>query len=223
MKQIPKQERPRERLINEGVETLSNEDLLSILLKTGTKEMSVKELSLALLKEVGSVEQLRFVNYPQLLKLPGIGESKACEILACIELAKRMHQKIQYIKGTVITNAELVFEYYQPKLKDEMQECFYVLYLDPKKEVISEKLLFKGTINYSLVHPREVFKEAYLVGATSMICVHNHPSGNVHPSKQDIEMTERLIQVGEWMGIALDDHVIIGKDLYYSFFENGNI
>ena len=89
--------------------------------------------------------------------------------------------------------------------------------------MISEKLLFKGTINYSLVHPREVFKEAYLVGATSMICVHNHPSGNVHPSKQDIEMTERLIQVGEWMGIALDDHVIIGKDLYYSFFENGNI
>ena len=223
MKQIPKQERPRERLINEGAGTLSNEDLLSILLKTGTKVMSVKELALSLLKEVGCIEQLRFIQYRQLLKLPGIGESKACEILACIELAKRMNQKIQRIKGEVITNSELVYEYYQPKLKDEMQECFYVLYLDSKKEVVAEKLLFKGTLNYSLVHPREVFKEAYLVGATSLICVHNHPSGNVQPSKQDIEITERLIQVGEWMGIALDDHVIIGKELYYSFFENGNI
>ena len=223
MKQIPKHERPRERLINEGAKSLSNEELLSILLKTGTKNMSVKELALSLLHEVGNIQQLRFVKLEQLLKLPGVGPTKASELLACVELSKRMHQSIYPIKGVSINNSELVFTYYQPKLKDEMQECFYVLYLNPKKEVISEKLLFKGTVNFSIVHPREIFKEAYLVGATSIICIHNHPSGNVYPSKQDIEVTERLKMVGELMGILIDDHVIVGEEKYYSFFENENI
>ena len=125
MKQIPKHERPRERLINEGAKSLSNEELLSILLKTGTKNMSVKELALSLLHEVGNIQQLRFVKLEQLLKLPGVGPTKASELLACVELSKRMHQSIYPIKGVSINNSELVFTYYQPKLKDEMQECFY--------------------------------------------------------------------------------------------------
>ena len=120
MKQIPKHERPRERLINEGAKSLSNEELLSILLKTGTKNMSVKELALSLLHEVGNIQQLRFVKLEQLLKLPGVGPTKASELLACVELSKRMHQSIYPIKGVSINNSELVFTYYQPKLNDDL-------------------------------------------------------------------------------------------------------
>ena len=98
-----------------------------------------------------------------------------------------------------------------------------MLYLNPVKKVIKDKLIFKGTVNFSIVHPREVFKEAFLVGATSIICIHNHPSGSVNPSHEDIKLTKQLIDVGIIMGIKVDDHVIIGDNKYYSFYENGNI
>ena len=104
-----------------------------------------------------------------------------------------------------------------------MQECFYCIYLDSKKKIITNKLLFKGTLDRSLVHPREVFKEACLVSASSIICVHNHPTGNAKPSEEDIFLTKALKQIGDIMGIPLNDHIIIGKDEYYSFFENGGL
>ena len=108
-------------------------------------------------------------------------------------------------------------------LKDETQECFYCVYLDVTKKVIKDKLLFKGTLNYSLVHPREVFKEAFLLNATAIICVHNHPSGNIKPSKQDIDITDNLVELGLIHGIKVLDHVIIGNNNYYSFLENNKI
>ena len=122
-----------------------------------------------------------------------------------------------------ITSTDIVFEYYRDLFFNKKQEYFYCVFLDTNKVVICEKLIFIGTLDYSVVHPREVFKEAILVSASSIICIHNHPSGNVVPSKNDIEITNRLISVGELLGIKVIDHVIIGSDKYYSFLENGNI
>lgn len=223
IKQLPKNDRPRERMVQEGAETLSNEELLAIILKTGGKDFSAKELALSLLKKFGPISKFRNIHMEQLLKCRGIGPAKACEIMATIELSKRISVDKEPLKGKKIVNSDMVFDYYKHMFIDEEQECFVVLYLNQQKKVIAEKLLFKGTINYSIVHPREVFKEAYLTGATSFICIHNHPSGNVNPSKQDILLTKQLQEIGSLMGVPLDDHLIIGRKKYYSFFENGHI
>ena len=116
-----------------------------------------------------------------------------------------------------------MYKYYKEKLCDKKQEYFYCVYLDNSKRIIQDKLLFIGTINYSLVHPREVFKEAYLLGASAIICVHNHPSGNPLPSKQDYDVTTNLVKVGDLLGIKILDHIIICKNNYYSFLENNDI
>ena len=156
----------------------------------------------------------------KIIKIKGIGKVKASTIIACIELGKRMNKKIDTINNIKITNSDKVFTYFNDLLKDETQEYFYCIYLDSSKKVIKNKMLFKGTLNYSTVHPREIFKEAYLVGAVSIICIHNHPTGNITPSKNDIELTNNLIKSGTLLGIKIDDHIIIGKNKYFSFFEN---
>ena len=148
---------------------------------------------------------------------------KACVLMATIELSKRINNEIISIKNIKLTSSDLVYKYYKDKLGTKKQEYFYAVYLDNSKRIISDKLLFIGTINYSLVHPREVFKEAYLNGATALICVHNHPSGNVMPSKQDYDITNNLINVGKILGIKIVDHVIISNNNYYSFLENEDI
>ncbi len=222
MKEIPLSERPRERLINYGVENLSDEELLSIILKTGVKNMSVKELSSYILSVFGGIENLKNINYHAVKNIKGIGEAKACTLLALSEISKRMNRKIVSLKGVRLNSTNKVFDFYKSKINSS-QEQFYCIYLDAGKKVIEEKLLFIGTANYSLVHPRDIFKEAYLINATGVICVHNHPSGDVKPSKEDINMTIRLREVGVIMGIQVIDHIIIGDDKYYSFLENGKI
>lgn len=223
IKDIPKCERPRERLISLGVENLNNEEILSILLKTGSKNLSAKDLANNLLKEVGSIHKLKDVNYQSLRKIKGIGDAKACSILTAVELGKRIKQKNNSLNNICITNANVVFEYFNSVFYNKKQEYFYCIYLDNRKKVIDVKLLFIGTLNQSLVHPREVFKEAVLLSASSIICIHNHPSGNIVPSKDDINLTERLINSGMLMGIKVIDHIIIGNNEYYSFMENGDI
>ncbi len=222
LKELPVLERPRERLINVGVENLSDEEILAIILKTGSKEMSVKNLSSYILSSLGGIENLKNINYHEVKKIKGIGEAKACTLVALSEIARRMNRKIASIIGTKLNTPLKIFEYYKSKINND-QEQFYCIYLDASKKVIEEKLLFIGTANYSLVHPRDVFKEAYLLNATSIICVHNHPSGEVKPSKEDINLTIRLKEIGVLMGIRVVDHIIIGDDKYYSFLENGKI
>ena len=221
MKDIPLNERPRERLINKGVEYLSNEELLAILLKTGTKDSSVKVLASNILKQLDNINSLKDINLQNLIKIKGIGKVKACEILAAIELGKRLNEKTMYINQIKIYSSDSIYEYYKDKLNDKKQEHFYCVYLDVKNHIIKDKLLFIGTINESLIHPREIFKEAYLLSAFSVICVHNHPSGNVNPSNNDIVMTKQLKEVGKTLGIKVLDHIIIGKDGYFSFNDNG--
>ena len=141
--------------------------------------------------------------------------------MAAIELGNRINVQNAKEEETIIKKSLDVFELFKGTFDDKEQEYFYCLYLDNRKKVKKKKLLFIGTINYSVVHPREIFKEAYMVGAVSIIIVHNHPTGNVNPSVQDIETTKKIVQVGRLLGITVDDHVIIGQNNYYSFFENG--
>ena len=220
IKDIPKSERPVERLLMYGASSLSNEELLSILIKTGNKDDSAKDLALKVLSLVSG--NISDINYQKLSKVKGIGDIKSAVILAALELGKRSNS-LKSLNSVKITEASIVFNYYRNVFINKKQEYFYSIYLDSNKVVISEKLLFIGTLDHSLVHPREVFKEAISVSASSIICIHNHPSGNVMPSRNDIEITKRLIEIGEMLGIRVVDHVIIGIDKYYSFLENGDI
>lgn len=222
IKDLPVLERPIERLINVGCENLSNEELISIILKCGTKEKSVKEISSQLLKE-NDIHELKNVTLEKIMKIKGIGKVKAATLLATIELGNRINRKVDTINDIKVTNSKIIYEYFKNVVGEKSQEYFYCVYLDNSKKVIKNKLLFMGTLNYSTVHPREIFKEAYLANATSIICIHNHPTGNVTPSKNDIELTNNLIKVGNLLGISITDHIIIGKNNYYSFFENNLI
>ena len=176
-----------------------------------------------IISSVSNIQELRYLTYEDLVKIKGIGMSKACSLLASIELGNRINTKINNLNNIKFDDVSLVYEYYKNKIGYLKQEVFCVVYLDSKNMIIKEKGLFKGTLNFSMVHPREVFKESYIVGAVSIILIHNHPSGKVLPSRDDINLTKRMIEVGNIMGIKVLDHLIIGTNKYYSFLENGDI
>lgn len=223
IKDIPKNDRPIERLINNGAESLSNTELLTILIKSGTKKKSAKNLAEEILKQVTDIHELKNLSLEQLSNIKGIGEKKAASILAALELSKRMNNEFTSLNNLKITDSSIVFEYYKNKIGDKLQEYFYCLYLNTAKKVIKDKLLFIGTVNQSIVHPREIFKEAYLLSASGIICIHNHPAGSIYPSKEDIKLTDRLVEIGNLLGVKIIDHVIITCNNYYSFFENNDI
>ena len=223
IKSMPKEERPRERLLNNSASVLSNEELLAIILKTGTKEENVKVLAQNVLNKVKNIQDLRNINKESLMEIKGIKEAKAVEILASIELGKRAFLKEEDNKETVFNSSIDIFNFNKYIFLDLKQEQFYVLYLNNKNKLIERKLLFMGTINKSIVHPREIFKNAYLLSASSIICMHNHPSGDVRPSKEDIFLTNNLVEIGKMQGINVLDHIIFGHDTYYSFNDNGMI
>lgn len=223
MKDIPILDRPVERLLLQGASTLNNEELLAILLKTGTRTMSAKGIASQILKEMNDIRDLKNISLERLQCIKGIGPVKATTILALVELSKRMNRKADTILYKKFTSTDQVFAYYKEKLENTMQEHFYAIYLDSQKYVIKEKLLFMGTLNYSMVHPREIFKEALTSSAATIICLHNHPSGNCTPSKEDILLTNRLSALGKEIGVPIIDHIIVGSKKYYSFFENDKI
>lgn len=223
IKNIPESERPRERFLEVGVENLSNQELLSILLKTGTKNKSVMELSYEVLNEIGNITEFKDLTIQTLLKIKGIGEVKAIEVVSAIELGKRIFlQKIEHNKKKW-TNAKSIYLDNRYLFLDKKQEYFYCFYFNTKQELIERKLLFMGTINRSCVHPREVFKEAYKQSASSIVCMHNHPSGDTKPSREDITFTKALKEIGDTFGIPVLDHIIVGDNSYYSFYEESNI
>lgn len=222
-KDIPIEERPRERLVMYGVDSLSNEELLMILLKTGTKNCSVKEVSINLLKECGGINKLKDMTLNMLINIKGIGKVKAIELVALIELSKRMNEIVTVNDIISCTNPSNIINYFNYLFKDKKQEEFYVLYLDNKKKYLDKKKLFVGSINLSVSHPREIFKEAYLLSSSYIICIHNHPSGDATPSKEDIMFTKKIKDIGDMHGIYLLDHIVIGNNNYYSFYEDNNI
>jgi DNA repair protein RadC len=218
IKELPELERPRERLKKVGVENLTDKEVLSILLKTGTKEKNVNEVSIELLK---TYQLLDFPNksIKDFTKIKGIGEVKAIELLASIELGKRIYLR-DALELTKMDNAKKIWESSKYLFQDLKQEYFYAYYFNNKQELIEKKLIYMGTINSATTHTREIFKEAYLVSASTIVCLHNHPSNDITPSKADIIFTEHLMRTGEIQGIPVVDHIIVGKTNYYSFYEH---
>ncbi len=222
LKEIPKNERPRERLINDGADKLSNEELIAIILKNGTKNKSVKELSLEILREYKNISNLKNISIEKLQNIKGIGLVKAIELVAVIELGKRIFLSNSIVSNKRLLSSKEIWEDTKYLFNGKKQEYFYCLYFNNKQELIERKLLFMGTINRSVVHPREVFKEAYLHSASNIICMHNHPSGDVTPSREDINFTRNLVEIGRMQGIPVIDHIIVSDNSYYSFYENKN-
>ncbi len=218
LKDLPLSERPRERLINYGVESISNEELLAIIIKTGTKNKSVKELASEVLSKINSINNLEMININTFDNIVGLGKIKTIELMATIELGRRIFLRKDNNKKINYDNPNDIYKNNLYLFNGKKQEYFYCLYLDNRNNLIKKKLLFIGTINRSIVHPREIFKEAYLTSASKIICMHNHPSGDISPSKEDIRLTKSLIEIGKLQGIELMDHLIIGDDNYYSFY-----
>ena len=223
LEELPKEERPRERLLNYGSESLSNQELLAILIKNGTKKKSCKDLSLEVLKKINNISDLKDITVEQLTEIKGIGKVKAIEILASIELGKRIFLSKNDKNKLKLKNAKDIYDEMKYLFYGKKQEYFYCLYFNNKLELIERKLLFMVTINRSIVHPREIFKHAYLNSASSIICIHNHPSNDIKPSHEDIYLTKNLIEIGKINGILVTDHIIVGDDNYYSFYEESTL
>ena len=219
IKDLPVEERPRERLIKYGVSNISNEELLSILIKTGTKNYSVKDISCEVLKLINNINNLDNITINTFKDIKGLGKVKTIEIMAAIELGKRIFLEKKDYDNTIYNNPETIYLNNIYLFKNKKQEYFYCLYLDSKNKLIERKLLFMGTNNKSIVHPREIFKEAYLTSASKIVCMHNHPSGDTTPSMEDIHLTKSLVTIGKLQGIKVCDHLIIGDDNYYSFYQ----
>lgn len=222
-KNIPESDKPRERLYQYGSENLSDEELISIILKTGTKGMSVKEVSLKLLENVGDIRKLKDIGINTLMGINGIGRVKAIEIKAAIELGRRIYIENNKLSGVILNNSLKIYEYFKDLVGDKKQEYFYTVYVDTKGRYIDKKCLFVGTMNNSIVHPREIFKEAYLLSANGIICIHNHPSGDPTPSKEDVMITRKIKEIAMIHGIRLVDHLIVGVNSYYSFYEDNKL
>ena len=221
IKEIPSNERPRERLKELGAENLSDKELLAIILKTGSKNKNATDLAIEILKSYKIIE-LKQASVNSLMKIKGIGEVKAIEILATVELGKRIY-KSQQNKLKKITTPEEIWKSIKDLFTDKKQEYFYAFYFNSKKELIDKKLLFIGTVNESVVHPREIFKEAYRLSASCIVCAHNHPTNNIKPSSADIYFTKQLMKIGKIQGIPIIDHIIVGENNYYSFNEHNSL
>lgn len=223
LKKIPDEEKPRERLLKYGKENVSTDELIEIVLKSGTKKCGLKEISHNILSSVNNINELKNMEINSLTNIDGMSRIKAIELTAAIELGRRVYEDNNYKDLVYLTNPQSIINYFHNLFKDKKQEYFYVVYLDNQKKYIDKKLLFKGTVNFSLVHPREIFKEAYMLSASYIICIHNHPSGDASPSSNDIEVTKKIKEIGNIHGIILIDHIIIGNNNYYSFFEDDNL
>ncbi|QVK19603.1 DNA repair protein RadC [Mycoplasmatota bacterium] len=218
IKEIPKEERPREKMEIKGPNMLNNSELIAILLRTGSQKKSAIHLAEEIIIKYPNLYALKNITLDELIKIKGIGKAKAIQILAAIELGKRTNHYILE-RGIQIKSPNECADYIAEEVKSLEQEHFIGIYLDTKNRILAKKTLFVGSLNKSLVHPREVFKEALRHGCASIIVVHNHPSGDPTPSTQDISVTKRLMEVGELMGIELLDHLVIGTDGYISMRE----
>ncbi|NLY80186.1 MAG: DNA repair protein RadC [Lysinibacillus sp.] len=215
-------DRPRERLIKQGPQSLSNQELIAIILRTGTKDESVLSIANRVLNYFEKFHELKHATLEEIVSIKGIGEAKAVQLLAAIELGRRLSQK-QVDSRFTIRSPKDAASFLMPEMSSLQQEHFVALYLNVKNQVIHKQTIFIGSLNSSIVHPREIFKEAIKRSAASIICAHNHPSGNATPSPEDIEVTKRLQEAGFIIGIDLIDHVIIGDHQYFSLKEQGYI
>lgn len=218
MLNCPVEERPREKAIYYGIETLSNQEIVAVILRTGNKEMSVLNLAQFLLDEIGGFQELKDIDYQRLIQIKGIKQAKAIELMACIELAKRMQSK-QSIKNR-IRQPKDAYAYIKNKLMFEKQEKVVLLCLNNHLEIVQDKLLFIGSGDVSLLETKEVFQYTLRSGCNRIILIHNHPSGNPKPSHEDQEITRKIEMMAKHLDIEFIDHIIIGDHCYYSFKSN---
>ncbi|MBI2454183.1 MAG: DNA repair protein RadC [Parcubacteria group bacterium] len=220
IKDLPKFERPREKLIKKGAAALHKAELLAILLRTGIKGKNVLQMANDILLKYGN-EKLTKVSYQELRNMRGIGPTKAVQILAALELGKRIY-KTREEKDVYINSPDDVVKEVN-YISENKKENFITLYLDAKNHLIHKETISIGTLNASLVHPREVFEPATKHLAAQIIVVHNHPSGNSEPSEDDLEITRKLVKAGKILGIDVADHIIITKTGFISFKEKNLI
>ena len=218
LKNYPLEERPREKAFHHGIESLNNIELLALVLRTGNKQESAIELAQRVINEIGGFRYLHDINYYQLIQIKGIKQAKAIEVLAIIEIAKRLDK--QPVAMSAIKEPRDGYELLKNQLMFEQQEKVIVLCLNSRLEVIKEKTVFIGGNNISIISGRELFKEALICGSNRVMVVHNHPSGNPEPSIEDIEATERLYSMAKELDIDVVDHLIIGRSRFYSFASN---
>ena len=213
---LPPSERPRERLLKLGGEALSVQEILALILGRGTKGESVIDISQKLVSRFGSLKRIANASVEELTQTKGIGPAKAAQIKAALEFGKRLEAEAGEKPRPVLKSPEDVAAVVRSELKGKKKEHFLVLCLDTRNRLIDRKLVSMGSLDTSIVHPREVFKEAVSACAASVIFAHNHPSGDPEPSKEDVELTKRLAKAGEIMGIAVLDHIIICEKTHLS-------
>ncbi len=219
---IPKDERPREKLIKFGPESLSNKELLAVILRCGTRGENILSLSDRILSEVNGLDGLLNISFDDAMKIKGIKEGKASQILALSELFKRFNT-LRANSMSSISRPQDVADMLVNEMKSLSQEVLKLLVLNTKNKIIKIKDVFKGTLNSSIVHPREIYSEAIKSGGASIIICHNHPSGDPTPSDEDINITLRIKECGNIIGINLLDHIIVGDKKYISLKEKGII
>lgn len=219
IKEMPKTERPREKLIDIGVGHLSNEELIAILLATGSKDKTALDLARDILNNDSGMHGLAMAQLEDFLKLDGIGPAKACILMSAIELGKRIAY-LESVEKLDLSSPTSIANLMMRDMRFERVEKFKVLLLDVKNQLISKEEISTGGVNYSIVDTKVVFEPAIRKGATSVILVHNHPSGNPNPSPEDKKLTERLTHAGKYLAIEVLDHIIIGDNKYFSFKEN---
>ena len=227
MKDIPSDDRPYERCLREGPEHLSDAELLSIIIRTGSRELGSLELAsrvLALNYPKDGILGLLHLTLPELTSIKGIGTVKGIQLLCVGELSRRIWNRKARKSGErsmIFKNPRAVAEYFQEDMRHMEQEQFYIMLFNTKQALIQDILISKGTVNASLASPRETFIEALRYQAVSLILVHNHPSGDPEPSRQDILLTKQVRQAGNMVGVRLQDHVVVGEHSYVSMKERG--
>lgn len=213
IKGLEQSSQPREKALLNGIESLTDEELLALLLRTGNKEQSVLDLSSTILREIHGMNGFHTITFAKLLSFKGINKAKAIGIMAALEFSKRINNHTNI--NEVYDSPTKVFYHLETKMSYLSQEHFLIMILDNR--LIAEKTLFIGSVNMSIVSAREIFREALAFNGVSIICVHNHPSGDAHPSSEDISMTQKLVDLGKMMNVDIVDHIIIGRNQYYSF------
>ena len=215
-------DQPRERLERVGAESLSDAELVALLVRTGTHAADALSLSQKLLVEVGGLHGLAELSLAELAVKPGLGLAKSASILAAGEVGRRLAES-RLDRGTAIGSPEDVYRHFSQRMRRCHQEHFMVLLLDGRNRVMRQSRVSQGTLNASLVHPREVFRSAVREAAAALVLVHNHPSGDPTPSREDLEITDRLVEAGGVLGIRVLDHVVIAEGRFYSFRERGQL
>lgn len=220
IKDWPEDERPREKLLRRGSHALSDAELLAILVRSGTGRQTALDVARHILVQERNLRRIAGKSSAELMRIKGIGRAKAVELLAAFEIGRRVETAHEEEKS-IVRSPEDVARLMLPVLRDRTEEVFFVLLLDANNGVKDSIEITRGTLNASLVHPREVFKAAIDHLAASIIVVHNHPSGNREPSREDVEITKQLVEAGKIIAIPLHDHVIIAGDGYTSLAERG--